>query len=96
MAFNSQRVVILAGLPASGKTTLSKRLGDFGFVWINQVGVTQSTHTASLHLYEDIVQEPHEPYSSRNRPVHAPRAFSFRVRITLQVIAECSLMHEST
>ena len=72
MAFNSQRVIILAGLPASGKTTLSKRLADFGFVWINQVKVHQTIHTASLRLYEDTVQEPHKPCRSFSGTSQSP------------------------
>lgn len=66
MAFKSQRVVILAGLPASGKTTLSTRLRELGFAWINQVGHWRSTSCCSklTRCLEDRYQGPEEPWGS--------------------------------
>ena len=37
-----QRVILLAGLPGSGKTTVAVQLQSLGWVWVNQV------HSSSL------------------------------------------------
>lgn len=34
---NARRVIVLAGLPGSGKTFVAKKLQAAGWIWINQV-----------------------------------------------------------
>jgi broad-specificity NMP kinase len=40
-----QRVIVLAGLPGSGKTFVAKRLQTVGWIWINQVYLTALMYT---------------------------------------------------
>ena len=48
MASPSQQVIILAGLPGSGKTTLAHRLTSLGYVWINQVRIASKSCATTL------------------------------------------------
>lgn len=38
-----QRVILLAGLPGSGKTTVAGQLQSLGWVWVNQVRLWSSS-----------------------------------------------------
>ncbi|BDA48138.1 probable bifunctional polynucleotide phosphatase/kinase at N-terminal half [Coccomyxa sp. Obi] len=55
-----QRVIILAGLPGSGKTTVAKQLQNLGWVWVNQdtLGSRRACEEAlvsALHAGREVV-----------------------------------------